>query len=420
MTTESLNTLTNFIKAIKLISNDSSSPNTYRYKQLYDYVKALREQYPDVIVNPRYDRVNSSSEVINSNNDISSKISNLQLNPDDTMITNPRVIISRNKYTKLTNTNAIFNGVIIDAAEGKILAVHPKAMILLHNDLSVINKDKYRMYKAYDGSLVTIYYSNNKWCIASAKSIDFSDSCMFGKTTVEAITKELLNKVDLSFDNLDKNTYYSFVFTHPEWHPRAKAAELYYINACKMDTYELLVDIPEVLKNKVKVQEQVDITNMDILTLQLRDVSKDSFIAGYIFRAIDNNDGDYYIESTAMNILRKCIYAPSKNLRTFDQIALKNFLIGINNKALTTLCPQFKDSFMVFDSRVDILITRIITKLYYPRGRYRNSRLETTANYFLNKVSQLVHPNNTNAQNIIYDIIVDHQYYDIFESLLLQ
>ncbi|NDD93082.1 hypothetical protein EBZ37_13500, partial [bacterium] len=408
MTSESLINLTTFIKSIKLTPYDNNLPATYVYKQLYDYVKALREQYTDVIVNPRYDKIDNSTE----DNDVVTALDNLKLNSDNTLITNPRVIISRNKYSKLSTNNVIFNGIIIDAAESKVIAIHPKAMLLLHNDLTVINKEKYRMYKAYDGSLITVYYWNNKWCIASAKSIDFSDSCMFGKTTVNVIIKELLDKIGLSFDDLDKNTCYSFVFTHPEWHPRAKKSELRYINAYDVDTYKLLTDIPEILKDKINIQEEVDITNIDTLIAQLHDINKDTFISGYIFRAIDDNSIDYYIESAAMNILRKCIYAPSKNLRTFDQIALKNFLIGINNKALTALCPQFKDSFMIFDSRIDILITRIITKLYYPRGRYRISRLETTANYFLNKVSQLVHPNNTNARNIIYDIIVDHQYYD--------
>lgn len=410
MASEQLNELTTLIKSIKLLPVNLS-PLSYRYGHLYDYVKTLREQYPNVIVNPRYDRLHSKE-----GEDPSADVKQ----DSNTLITNPRVIISRNKLVKLTPSNAIFNGIIIDAAEGRILAIHPKAMLLLHNDLSPISKNKYRMYKAYDGSLVTVYYWNDKWCIASAKSIDFSDSCMFGTTKVETILKELLVKGGLTFGDLDKDHCYSFVFTHPEWHPRVDTSELYYINAYNTKTCMQLDSMPDNLNGKIKTQEVVnEMDNLDTVLTKLGEISKSSFTAGYIFRAT-NNDIDYYIESAAMNILRKCIYAPSKNLRTFNQIALKNFLIGINNNALTTLCPQFKDSFMVFDTRVDILITRIITKLYYPRGRYRSSRLETTANYFLNRVSQLVHPNNTNARSIIYDTIVNHQYYDIFESLLLQ
>lgn len=416
MASEQLNTLTALLESIKLTpysgstAIDNKSPISYRYGQLYDFVKTLREQYPSVIVNPRYDRVQDIGEVSNSNKQDS-----------NILITNPRVILSRNKFVKLTTDNAIFNGIIIDVAKGKIIAVHPRGMLMItNNDTNMVNKNEYKMYKAYDGTLVTMYFWNDKWCIASAKSVDFSDSCMFGTTKVETIIRELLAKVGLSFNDLSKTVCYSFVFTHPEWHPRAESAELYYIHSYDIDKDAPLLEIPEILKNKVKMSEEENIDELDALKAKLGEINKSTFTAGYIFRAINDNNIDYYIESAAMNILRKCIYAPSKNLRTFDQIALKNFLIDVNNNSLIALCPQFKDTFMVFDSRIDILITRIITKLYYPRGRYRNSRLETTANYFLNKVTQLVHPNNTNARNIIYDIIVNHQYYDIFESLLLQ
>ena len=415
MASEQLKNLTALIQSIKLKPHNLE-PLSYKYSQLYDYVKTMREQYPEIIINPRYDRIHDKegTEVIALSSKSDSNI----------LITNPRIMMTRDKLTKIRPDNAIFNGIVIDVATGSILAIHPRAMVLLHHDISIL-KDKehnYTVHKAYDGSLITMYYWNNKWCIASARSVDFSDSCMFGTTKVETIVRDLFTEGGLTFDDLDRDHCYSFVFIHPEWQPRTDKPELYYISSYNTKTCKLLHNIPNViLTSKIKQDINEESANLDTLVARLSDINKSTFTAGVIFRALDSNTHvDYYVESAAMNILRKCIYAPSKHLRTFDQIALKNFLIALNNNALTTLCPQFKDAFMVFDTRVDILITRIITKLYYPHGRYRSSRLETTANYFLSQVKKQVHPNNPNARSIIYDIIVDHQYYDIFESLLLQ
>lgn len=406
MANSPLSTLSNIIEPLKIspVKEDSNGP-IFNRNHLYNMLKALIDSHPFAYSQWFFDPEDKTKC------DAS----------DNILIRNPRIVMRKHdKNRRITVDNSLFNGIVIDAHKGKIVAVGPRAMNYIYDDNYILkNQHKYNIYKAYDSTVVTVYYYNNRWQMSSASTHDISKATMFGTTTIEQILTSLLNDKGVKMDDLDKDYCYTFALTHPEWQPRTTVAEIHYIQGYNMNTLELLDSIPDVLAGKVDLQEKQEEVNIETLR-QLREFNSGSvFSAGLILRSKDGLAVDYIVESKALSILRRCIYLPVKNsTRSLPHLALKNYLNGINKRPLMLLVPQFKNYFNTIENRVDEVITRLISKLQYPRGRYRDTKVERAANSLYSKVVQLVHPSNVNIRRIIHDIIVDAQHYNIYVDLI--
>ena len=128
-----------------------------------------------------------------------------------------------NKYS------AEANGLILDAADHwNVLCIPPHTLSPNINDKVVnrfLHKGLYHIYRACDGTLINIYYYRGSWFISTANGYEMNLACWNG-TSYEDILTEILRKYDYAnFDNfcaaLREDICYSFVITHPKFHPFA-------------------------------------------------------------------------------------------------------------------------------------------------------------------------------------------------------
>lgn len=74
------------------------------------------------------------------------------------------------------------------------------------------NFDNYSVQKLYDGTLIKLFYYNNKWCVATNKCIDADQS----KWTSNRSYWELFTDIPLNYEILNKDHCYAFMLLHPE------------------------------------------------------------------------------------------------------------------------------------------------------------------------------------------------------------
>jgi hypothetical protein len=70
-----------------------------------------------------------------------------------------------------------------------------------------------------DGTIVSLYYYDNKWRISTTRGYDMGASKWLSTKTYDEIVAIVLQKYDISFDELDQSKYYTIGFHHPEYHP---------------------------------------------------------------------------------------------------------------------------------------------------------------------------------------------------------
>lgn len=373
----------------------------YRRGDFFQLIKVLREKYISVMINPRYEIVASANTEVT----------------DDTLIKNPRILFAKNKFSKMTPLKAIFNGLVVDASNGAIISVPPRSPSFNPNKWVFNNKDKFHIYKATDGTLVTIYFWNDRWVVSSAHSVEFNDSNMFGASTVYEIMTDLLDKNGIPIDSLDKRSCYSFIFTHPEWHPRNDQPALKFVQKCNLDTFGVTTEADEF---KAIHQEKIVDKPVEEIIHELQLLTPTSFSTGFILRNKDETSDsvyDYFLESSQMALLRKYIYSPAKVIRKFDKIALRAYLLDQNKSLLEWICPKFKPVFKVIDDRIEALLDRILLRMQYNKGKHRNTRLELATNFLVSKIGNNINPKNPNARSLVRDFIINLEYYDLYANL---
>ena len=115
------------------------------------------------------------------------------------------------KYKKADkNTLKLFRSVVLD--ETKIVCISPPKSV---------SYDETKCYKLYDfveGTMMNAWYDRNKetWRIASKSVIDAQNRFYEKQKLFCEMFNDCCENTNFSFDLLDKDTCYSFVFQHPE------------------------------------------------------------------------------------------------------------------------------------------------------------------------------------------------------------
>jgi hypothetical protein len=110
------------------------------------------------------------------------------------------------------------NGLILEKTSLKIVCyTFNKCLdtIDLNNIGNNININQLYMEKSLEGTLVRLFYYNNKWILSTKKCIDASKSKWVSDKNFLQLFIECSDKYDY-FNNLNTNYCYSFIIMHPE------------------------------------------------------------------------------------------------------------------------------------------------------------------------------------------------------------
>lgn len=269
---------------------------------------------------------------------------------------------------------------------------------------SKIDLDNIRVEKTYEGSLIRVYYYNNKWHISTKKCIDASKAYWISKKSFYDLFLESLSD-NFDFNNLSVDNCYSFLLCHPENNIIEKNNDykLYHLSTRNINSLEIVDHNINIIKPFV--YNYINKENIAIVFYNL-----DLTLDGYML--IDIHGNRQKIESNVYKKI-KLLWGNTTN-RVYRYLDLRKNESDLKDYAyyFTSDCILFKNiekALIKFGKRVHAYymsknIKKTGEQLVYPynkitysiHGQYLKNRYPvtlTTVMYYLNQldVKQLYH-----------------------------
>lgn len=130
------------------------------------------------------------------------------------------------------------NGAII-GYPWRIIARPPP--ILIPQDTIPVDVKDYDVYEAQNGTMVTLYYkrshtetsSSGRWLLSTASGWDVGHYKWMGNKTYQECFDEAVavsaGPVGINYDTLSPDSSYTFIFSHPSYHPVCGSPAAYYL-----------------------------------------------------------------------------------------------------------------------------------------------------------------------------------------------
>lgn len=206
------------------------------------------------------------------------------------------------------------NGAII--SDGKIISMPPGPFNRGASLKAVFRaKTGYRVYPALDGTVITVYWLNDKWRISTSNGYDVSQFKWIGAKTYGVLCEESLQSIGQSYDTLDKGYSYTFIIRSPETHPLADGRRIMLLQ--RFRRADCVVETPDV----VDIPGFPYITPLVGMTIrQLLDWNHDSLKLfketgnpwyGFVIRgdfSIHGENSNIFVESKLLKSIRKFVY----------------------------------------------------------------------------------------------------------------
>lgn len=371
---------------------------------------------------------------------------------------NTRLLITHSKFGCRFSSNLYFqaNGVVYDTAEHKVLCLPaPACNYRAKYDDIVKHFDTYKVFAIHDGTIVNLYYHNDRWTLGSANGYQINDYKWMGPNTYWdeflEVTKQY-PKFDLA--TLDRTLCYNIGFRSRNFHPLASDQPHAWLVSCwnpaTLESATVDIGIPS--------QQQIDVkaipgeTSQDkfnwllaetreALPKYLADRTRHNY--GYIFRGGDflktGPSTNVMIESSLMRKVRRLIYNLPKHASISQQLnnnnrleycTLRSYLHYPDRSDFLQLFPDMKPKYEQYGKTVADIIERMI-RCYRNRNlrskltgsaRNPNSKptLDSLAATFMNNIDKFEKLNfmSPQCQNIIYNYIVDVRYLNLYFSML--
>lgn len=380
-----------------------------------------------------------------------------------------RVLLTSNR--KKSNFNVKLcrqcNGVVLEFPTWNILAI-PSAVLPISGSTTQLTKNlnEYDVYEIRDGSMITLYWYQLRWQMASANGFDISGYKFLSNRTYSELFDESAAK-HLNTKKLLPGYCYTLIFRHHELHPLLTDPEtIWCICAYKIvnsdesnshvSTYEEVAD--ELLP--CKKQQPCSITsfnelhnkNIDALSDYTWSVTNNSapiINYGYILRSATSN---VLLESTLMRRIRNYVYNVPIHVRSsctssssqnsilsgssqnsvlsgssLNYIILRAFLHYPTKTQFIRLFPQFSTKYSELSSYMEKIVSGVIDSLRNTNAyaatiesASANNKLDIAAVKFIKLITAdpSINVFDVNAQSIITDYIVDAKYTDFFYDLL--
>lgn len=124
--------------------------------------------------------------------------------------------------SKAHDAKHFLNGVIINGA-GEVICRPPKRLTRISVDEFVrmaprLNGHGRELIEAANGTVASLYWAHQRWCIATSRSVDASSMILIADVTLEQVFDSLFEDAGLSKDDLDTAYSYTFVICHRSYH----------------------------------------------------------------------------------------------------------------------------------------------------------------------------------------------------------
>lgn len=180
-------------------------------------------------------------------------------------------------------------GTIINKANNRIIAFPIKGKYTNNEFFNNVSWDNCVVEESIDGTLITLYYFNDKWQISTKGTLDAK--CRWsGNRYFRDIFMEVCNDIELNFEKLKHNFTYSFVLCHPDCRnvTQYKSGDLYHISSRNIDTLHecdenIGVKKPRILK--LDMHNDLGVNNYDELIQVVKTI--DYHTEGYMLYSKD-------------------------------------------------------------------------------------------------------------------------------------
>lgn len=262
-------------------------------------------------------------------------------------ITSRRIVVTTNRlradHNRLIAREC--NGLILEYPTWRVLnypaqTFNPKfSMAEVANNL-----DSYEVYEIQDGTLITLYYYNNAWQMASTNGYDVSNYKWFGELTYkESLNQVLTNYPEFSFDKLPHNISLNMGFRHHSTHPfKYDPQAVWIISAWDNITQKLVnssfglpmqnptAKLTDMRKIKAKLDDGMRAFTQSIG--RNKTTAPPSIFYGYVLRRSSatgnqqNKNNNVILESDLLKSIRQMMYNVPKNIPDVLTIDINNRL----------------------------------------------------------------------------------------------
>jgi hypothetical protein len=340
------------------------------------------------------------------------------------------------------------NGIVIEYKTWAVLSYPPPALSfnMSHQDIEKCLKiGLYKIFRADFGTIVTLYYFNDKWRISSANGYEIDNMIWIGTRTFRDLIDEVFNKYSLDVDTLNKKYCYSFGFHHYEYHPFNGAGQLpiraWFIRAIDLDTFHIMDNGSIGCKIPMQ-QESVELNKLAAIDSamaikKIYEICENSYtkyitektstpIYGFIL--ISNNpveNANVLIESKLQCKLRQLICRrPPSELnpeKRFNWMMINASMDSIDNKPIfRKLFPQTIDSGEKFDKLILNLATKIVGIYNRESVTYSNTQFDQIVKFIIEQMKERnAHVNKSNISiKIVQHFLCQSNFAYLYASIL--
>lgn len=329
-----------------------------------------------------------------------------------------RIILTNvsNSYNSTCPMEAECNGLILEhnthTNKYTVLNMPSYKSIVCKNYKQFTNSyDNYDVYKVYDGTIMNLYYYNNKWCFSTFRGYEVNNKLFYKKSYKEIfdlITSQYYPQ--FSYDKLNKNKCYTFCVKYNEYHlfssPIISDNYIYLIQSVDVNKLnnERVLDINYYEDVGVNIQEAIDKSEFSLSNLlELAHSSynryKNSILNKNPFKKIEEPCFGFILKTKDINITTgtSCIFIESYLYTCIKDILYKNI---------------FDDSTMHDINKQDIMLYNIINvflqykdkkkiTILFPRYKnvyYLMNKLtyQSVPKFIMNNISLLNNSGNLN------------------------
>jgi len=379
---------------------------------------------------------------------------------------NRRLIFSATKQFRQSNEFGGFvsecNGLLLKAGSWEPLVIPPRTF-KSNITVDVVNaglaRGEYEIFEAQDGTMVSLYYFDKSWRMATVKGFDVTYLKWNGKVYNQAF-KEILRArgVDVGefYNSLDKAQCHTFCFTHPDFHPfwQGKSRE----ELMNLTFVQSTTPSGEVSRENKFDADQIGEQKMGTQFTNIRNIFKElprslrkytnsgETCFGYILRYRNDVEitsanamhSHIFLESRLLQTIRRLFYSGQFNIavkeKKFDRskyIIVNAFLDKKTNDSFIQLFPQYQDDFDELETISIKLIKRIID-IHTANSEQTNTpaevsavsvdKLASSAEFLLNALTQVftLDVKARDCARVISSFILDTNFIDIFYHLFTE
>lgn len=367
-------------------------------------------------------------------------IHNLWINYESLENENTRIIltkfqdrVSRSKYAHY------YNGTILNLTD-KEMTISCLPPPVLHNmSKKSLEYFDYDVYKIEDGTVLTLYYFQDKWVISTSRAYEANDY-MWKDLKYFDIVNDLFKKYDFSWDMLEKNKSYTVCVQHPTWHPftlnqEDTSSKLWLISVFDGQKihYDEHIGLP--------LQEKIEIVNLSDL-YSICDKSYKNWNNGHVinfgFRLVIKEapvellNAQFIIQSTLLQAIEKILYRVEKSSDIKNYKINRGYLSDIKYILIRTviyrrdeifliLFPQYEKDLKEYMSKIGTLIDNVSHEVpKYEDLKTREKLIpDNLINIIITKYYEMIGINNPKQNyELVRNLVFNTSYLDIYYQYL--